>query len=254
MIHPKISTWPFLVALAMLGLWEFACRYWNLPAFILPPPSQILATSVIEFPLLMRHCLSTAAECLLGIVFALLIGVPLAAGMFLLPGLEKAVAPFLVASQSVPVFALAPLLVIWFGYGMSSKVLMAALVIFFPITISLLDGLKSCDKDYQALFRLIGAGKWQTFRLLNWPWALPQFFSGLKVGVSVAAIGAVIGEWVGSQQGLGYLMIQANARMKTDRVFAAILYLTVLGLFFWKTVNALEQHFVYWKKDKNAGF
>jgi putative hydroxymethylpyrimidine transport system permease protein len=163
------------------------------------------------------------------------------------PPVERALAPILIASQAIPVFALAPLLVVWLGYGLASKVLMAAVIIFFPITISLLEGFKSCERDYRILFELMGAGPLQALRRLYWPWALPYFFAGLKVGVSVATIGAVIGEWVGAQQGLGYLMIQANARLKVDLVFAAILWLSLMGVGLWALVGVIEKRCLWWK-------
>jgi putative hydroxymethylpyrimidine transport system permease protein len=231
----------------ILAVWESACRVFNLPDFILPPPSQILTVAVVQVPLLLPHAATTAMEVLVGILLSLMVSVPLAMIMFAHPAVENAIAPFLVASQAVPVFAIAPLLVIWLGYGIASKVLMAAVIIFFPITVSLLEGFKSCDSEFRILFQLMGAGFWKTMRLLYWPWALPQFFAGLKVGVSVATIGAVIGEWVGAQQGLGYLMIQANARLQVDLVFAAILWLSVMGLSLWIFVGFLERKVITWK-------
>jgi len=236
-----------ILAALLLGIWEAGCRVFALPDFILPPPGRIVAVALLRADLLLPHAAVTAAEILAGLALALAVAVPLAIGMFARPWLEKALAPFIVASQAVPVFAIAPLLVIWLGYGMASKVLMAAVIIFFPITVSLLEGLKGCDRDYRALFRLMGAGFGVTLRLLYWPWALPQFFAGLKVAVSVATIGAVIGEWVGAQQGLGYLMIQANARLKVDLVFAAILYLSAMGLGLWLLVGALERRVIRWR-------
>ncbi len=167
--------------------------------------------------------------------------------MFTKPEVERGLAPFLVASQAVPVFAIAPLLVVWLGYGIASKIFMAWIIIFFPITISLVSGFKSCDKEYRILFRLMGASFYDTLKMLLWPWALPQFFAGLKVGVTVATIGAVIGEWVGAQKGLGFLMIQSNARLQVDIVFAAILWLSVMGLGLWRLVGILEKKIVKWK-------
>lgn len=236
------------VVLLILAAWEAACRLLHTPDFILPPPSQIAAVAFTRADLLFPHALITGLEVIMGIVFSLAVSLPLATLMFTHPAVESALAPFLVASQAVPVFAVAPLLVVWLGYGIASKVLMAAVIIFFPITVSLLEGFKSCDTQYRMLFKLMGAGFRQSIRLLYWPWALPYFFAGLKVGVSVATIGAVIGEWVGAQQGLGYLMIQANARLKVDLVFAAILWLSVMGLSLWKIVGVLEKRFVRWKK------
>ena len=228
MRHPALFSWALIFII--LGGWESACRGFNVPDFILPTPSAIITVAVLQAPMLLPHAGTTAMEVLVGILLALMVAVPLAMIMFARPAVENAIAPFLVASQAVPVFAIAPLLVIWLGYGIASKVLMAAVIIFFPITVSLLEGFKSCDSEFRILFQLMGSGFWKTMRLLYWPWALPHFFAGLKVGVSVATIGAVIGEWVGAQQGLGYLMIQANARLKVDLVFAAILWLSAMGL------------------------
>ncbi len=235
------------LVVVILGVWEGATRLMDIPVFILPPPSVILVTAVTRASLILPHAAITLLEIVLGILLALCTAVPLATLMFAKPALEKALAPFLVASQAVPVFALAPLLVVWLGYGIASKVFMAWIIIFFPITVSLLSGLKNCDPAYRVLFRLMGASFYDTFIRLYWPWALPQFFSGLRVGVSVATIGAVIGEWVGAQQGLGFLMIQSNARLQVDLVFAVILWLSVMGLGMWTLVGLLEKRVVKWK-------
>lgn len=240
---------PAALTLGILVLWEVLVRILNIPAFILPPPSAIGLCAVTKAALIWPHALATALEILLGIVIALGTAIPLAIFMFARPGIEKGLSPFLVASQAVPVFALAPLLVIWLGYGIWSKVFMAWVIIFFPITVSLLSGLKSCDPDFRKLFTLMGARFWMKLRLLYWPWALPQFFAGLKVGVTVATIGAVIGEWVGAQKGLGYLMIQSNARLNTDLVFACILWLSAMGLGLWALVGFAEKRMVTWKSN-----
>jgi putative hydroxymethylpyrimidine transport system permease protein len=236
-----------LIGFAILATWEWACRRFGVPDFILPAPSRILTVAVSGVAILLPHAIITAIEILAGIVLSLLTAVPLSILMFARPAVERALAPFLVASQAVPVFAIAPLLVVWLGYGLASKVFMAAVIIFFPITVNLLQGFKSCDHEYRVLFRLMGAGFWKTLRFLYWPWALPHFFAGLKVGVSVATIGAVIGEWVGAQRGLGYLMIQANARLNVDMVFAAILWLSAMGLSLWLLVGLLERKVVHWR-------
>ena len=241
------SLFSLLIAVTLLTVWELACRGFDVPDFILPTPSRILTVAVSRAVILLPHAAITAIEVLAGIIISLLVAVPLSIVMFAQPSVEKALAPFLVASQAVPVFAVAPLLVVWLGYGMASKVLMAAVIIFFPITVNLLEGFKSCDHEFRVLFQLMGAGFWKTLRLLYWPWALPHFFAGLKVGVSVATIGAVIGEWVGAQQGLGYLMIQANARLDVDLVFAAILWLSAMGLSLWIFVGFLERKVISWK-------
>lgn len=232
----------------LILIWELVCRYGDIPPFILPAPSRVLYVAIQQAPLLTYHAVMTGAEILLGIIFSVAIAIPLAIMMFVFPSVEQAFSPILVASQAIPVFALAPLLVVWFGYGIWSKVFMAALIIFFPIVVNLLEGLKSCDEDYRKLFALMGAPFLKTFQYLYWPWALPYFLAGLKVGVSVATIGAVIGEWVGAQRGLGYLMIQSNARLRVDLVFASILWLTVIGVSLWIIVGAIEKKALAWKK------
>jgi len=236
--------------LLFLFLWETFCRYYQVQDFILPVPSRILTVAISRAAFLAPHAGVTALEVLAGILISLTVAVPLAIIMFTHPSVEKALAPFLVASQAIPVFAIAPLLVVWLGYGIASKVLMAAIIIFFPITVNLLQGFKSCEPEYRVLFQLMGADFWQNLRLLLWPWALPHFFAGLKVGVAVATIGAVIGEWVGAQQGLGYLMIQFNARLQTDMVFAAILWLSAMGMTLWLIVGWLEIKMVRWKFER----
>ena len=238
--------------MTVLGIWEAACRMGGIPAFILPPPTRILMAAVSQAPLLLPHAATTLVEIVAGIGLALVVAIPLAVVMHTRPAVERALAPFLIASQAIPVFALAPLLVVWLGYGLASKVLMAAVIIFFPITISLLEGFKSCDRDYRILFDLMGAGSLQALRRLYWPWALPYFFAGLKVGVSVATIGAVIGEWVGAQQGLGYVMIQANARLKVDLVFAAILWLSLMGVGLWALVGIVAKRCLWWQNIQNG--
>ncbi len=234
--------------LLILGIWEGGVHLLEIPVFILPLPSTIFVTAFSKAPLILPHAATTFVEIILGIFLALCTAVPLAIVMFAKPELEKGLAPFLVASQAIPVFAIAPLLVVWLGYGIASKVFMAWIIIFFPITISLISGFKNCDPEYRVMFRLMGASFYDTLKLLLWPWALPQFFAGLKVGVSVATIGAVIGEWVGAQKGLGFLMVQSNARLQVDLVFAVILWLSVMGLCMWSLVGFLEKKIITWKK------
>jgi len=156
------SNWiSLLIALAVIAIWEFSCWWFSVPDFILPAPSEILKTTVLKTSLLLPHAGVTALEIIMGIFLSLLVSVPLATVMFTCPSIERALSPFLVASQAVPVFALAPLLVIWLGYGLASKVLMAAIIIFFPITVSLLEGYKNCEREYMVFFDLMGAGFWK---------------------------------------------------------------------------------------------
>lgn len=236
-----------LILMSLLALWQLACHVSSVPSYITPTPLQVAQTLWSDRHLLMTHTVVTLMECLGGIALSLIIGVPLAIAMFRSPQWERSLPPLLTASQAVPFFALAPLLILWFGYGLWSKIAMATLIIFFPVTISLLKGLKNCDSDMVDQFRLMDASFGQTFRYLYWPSALPQFFSGLKIGVTVSVIGAVIGEWIGAQQGLGYWMLQSNARLRTDRVFAAIVCLTVMGTLLWSLTSRLEQKVLFWR-------
>ena len=246
----RANIFALILMLFILCIWQAACVFFSVPDFILPPPLKIITTAVIKAPIIFPNAIVTGIEIISGIVLALIVAIPLAMLMFAKPSIEKAVSPFLVASQAIPVFAIAPVLVVWLGYGIASKVLMAGVIIFFPILVSLLEGFKACDNEFRILFRLMGAGFWKSMRLLYWPWALPNFFAGLKVGVTIATIGAVIGEWVGAQQGLGYLMIQANARLNTNLVFASILWLTAMGLVLWSFVGILEKKMIKWKIKK----
>ncbi len=238
------------IGLILLAAWEAGCRISQIPPYILPPPSAVLFTAISQAPLLAFHSSTTGLEILAGLAVSMALAVPLAGGMFLFSWLEEALSPFLIASQAVPVFALAPVLVVWFGYGIASKIVMATVVIFFPLTVNLLEGFKSCDQRHIRLFRLMGYPRWRIMTKLCWPWALPYFFAGLKVAVSVATIGAVIGEWVGAQRGLGYLMIQSNARLNTSLVFASILWLSAMGLSMWWVVGFLHRKYAPWSDSR----
>ena len=241
--------WPVLLLTALMAGWEVAVRAWHIPPFILPGPAAILKTAWLESGLLGRHTLVTLAEVGLGIALAVVVGVGLAVGMLSSRVLEKMLLPLVVASQTVPVFAVAPLLILWFGYGIGSKVVMAAVIVFFPITINTVRGLKSVDPDTLALFTILEAGPWQVFFKVRAPHGLPYLFTGLKIGVSVSIIGAIIGEWVGAKEGLGYLMVQANAQLNVELVFAAISYLSVIGTGLYLLTSALERLLIPWRTD-----
>ena len=239
--------WPGLVLAVLLAAWETAVRVWSIPEYILPGPGLILQTAWIRSDLLLRHTGVTLGEVGLGIGLAFGVGAGLAVAMQSSRVLERALLPLVVASQTIPVFALAPLLILWFGYGMGSKVVMTAIIVFFPITINLVRGLKSVDPDTLALFSILEAGPVQVFFKLRLPHSLPYLFTGLKIAVSVSLIGAVIGEWVGAKKGLGYLMVQANAQLRVELVFAAIFYLSVIGTGLYLLTAALERLLVPWR-------
>ena len=241
---------PVVILLAVLGMWEAAVHFFEIKHFILPPPSKIVVTLFVEREQLLQHSLITLQEMLFGFALAVSIGIPLAVLMFEFPVLEKAFYPYVIGSQTVPVFAIAPLLVLWFGFGIASKVVMAAIIVFFAIVLTTLDGLKSVDVDTVNLFRILQATRWQIFWKVRMPSALPFIFSGMKIGISISTIGAVLGEWVGASAGLGFLMLYANAQLQTSLVFAAIFCLTFLGLSLFALMSLLERFAMPWRRHQ----
>ncbi len=216
---------PLVTAVAFIAAWWAITRFTQLPPYMLPNPQAVAQALWSQSSYLFWNTLVTLAEILLGLFFGTLLGAVSALGIVFSPLLQRWLMPVLVLSQAVPVFALAPLLVLWLGFGMSSKVVMAVLVIFFPVTASFADGLRRTDLGWLDLARTMNASPWALMRHVRLPAGLPAFASGLRVATAVAPIGAIIGEWVGASAGLGYVMINANARIQTDVMFAALLIL-----------------------------
>jgi putative hydroxymethylpyrimidine transport system permease protein len=227
-------------------------RLWRPEPFILPGPGRVLAALVDRHDLILRHAAVTLGEVVLGIVLASVTGMACAVLIAASRHAERWLMPLLVASQALPVFALAPILVIWLGYGMASKVAMAVLIIFFPVTAAFLDGLRRTEPGWIELARTMDAPPLAILTGIRIPAALPALASGLRVAAAVAPIGAVIGEWVGSSAGLGYLMLQANARMQVDLMFAAVLVLTSMALGLWLAVDRGARAVVRWQPETHA--
>jgi putative hydroxymethylpyrimidine transport system permease protein len=238
---------PLGLLLAMLALWELVAWRLNL-SYILPAPSAIFLRMASDWPLLLHHALVTLEEVLLGLAIAFLLGLALALLIFHSRIIERALYPLIIAVQNVPVFAIAPILVLWLGYGLFSKVAVAALIIFFPLVVNTVDGLRSTDRGLVDLFKVLEARPSQLLLKLHFPHALPFILSGCKVGVTLAVVGAVIGEWVGSNAGLGFLMVQANARLRIDLLFAAILWLSALSVMLFGLVSAIERLALPWRR------
>jgi len=228
------------------ALWQAAVWLVDAPAFLLPPPLAVLAAFGRYGDRLLAEAAVTLLETGLGLAAG--IGLGMAAGLAVAasPLAGRLLTPILVVSQALPVFALAPLLVLWFGFGLASKVVMTTLVIFFPVASSFADGLARTDRGLLDLARLNGASRIATLRLIAVPAALPALMSGIRVAAVYAPIGAVIGEWVGASQGLGLLMVQANARMQTALLFAAISLLAVATLLLKLFVDRLTARLVPW--------
>ena len=237
-----------MVLLVLLGLfWEAAVHFFNIPVYILPGPWKILRVMWQRTDLLAFHALVTLTEISLGFAVALVLGLTLALLIYSSRILERAFLPLIISSQTIPVFAIAPLLILWFGYGIGSKVVMTAIIVFFPIVINTVEGLKSADPDTVSLLRILEATPAQVFFKVRIPQALPFVFSGIKIGVAVSVIGAVIGEWVGAREGLGYLMIHANAQLQVELVFASIFWLSILGMSLYGLVAVTERALVPWR-------
>ena len=244
------SRWlyPVAAALAVVAGWEAVVRGLAMPRYILPAPSLVVTTLWDKWPVFLSHTWVTLQEVVAGGALGMAVGTALGMAMFFVRPLEKAAYPFIVASQNIPVFAIAPLLVVWFGYGFFPKVLMAAIIVFFPITVSVLDGLRRTDPDLVRLFRTMGATRSQMMWKLRMPSALPALFSGLKISAIYSTIGAVIGEWVGAGEGLGYLMLSANAQLRVAEVFGAIVCLTPIGLALLGLVVLAERFILPWQR------
>lgn len=238
---------PGLLLLAALVAWEAGVRAAGVPHYILPAPSRIARALAGDWTLLAPHARVTAVEVLAGFGLALVTGLSLGLAMFRSGTLARALEPLLVASQTVPVFAVAPLLVLWLGYGLASKVAMAALIVFFPMAIATLDGLRSADPDLVDWFRMARASPRTILLAVQVPAALPQVFTGMRVGAAVSVIGAVIGEWVGADAGLGYLMAKANAQLRVDLVFACLVVLSAFGIALVAAVRGLERLATPWR-------
>ena len=243
---------PLIITAGLLLIWQLIVWLTDAPTFILPGPLRVLDTLLSQFPLLMKHAGVTLIEILLGLFFGVLLGLASALSLVTWGGLRRWLLPVLVVSPEIPVFALAPVLMLWLGYGMTSKIAMATLIIYFPVTAACFDGLRQTPSGYLQLARSLGASRRAQLLQIRLPAALPALGSGLRVAASVAPIGAVIGEWVGSSTGLGYLMLHANARMQVDLMFAALLVLAFMALALYFSVNLIARRLTPWLDESTS--
>lgn len=236
-----------LIALLVLG-WEIWVRVRDTPAWYLPAPSAIWHALIHNWSAIRADAWVTLQEVLVGFGVAVLVAVPIAIAIDRFQIVQRALYPIVVATQAIPLVALAPLLLIWFGHGILPKVVMVALISFFPIVVSLVDGLRSADREMLDLLRTMGASGWQQFRLVKIPSALPAFFSGAKIGMAIAVIGAVIGESAGSSAGLGHAISLYGASLKTPLVFACVLVLALMAIALFGLIALLERLVMPWRK------
>jgi putative hydroxymethylpyrimidine transport system permease protein len=237
---------PFVLLALLIGGWELAARLGWVEDYLLPAPSEVVRALVEDRDVLLPDAWVTAQEVILGFAIALAAGVAVAVALHLSPMLRRALYPIVVASQAVPIVVIAPILVIWFGFGMGPKLIVIALICFFPIVVNTLDGLRAVDRDQARMLRTLGAGRWATFRRLELPASLPYMFSGAKIAVAVAVIGAVFGELVGSDAGLGHAIQVGMAQLLTARVFAAVLLLSAMAIALFALVSFVERRAVPW--------
>lgn len=235
------------VGVVFLMLWETISRFQWIPPYLLPAPSRIIMAIIQNAPLLWQHARVTLSQALIGFTIAILLGFLLAVILDFIPLLRKILYPYLVTSQTVPIIVLAPLFAMWFGFGMLPKVLIVVLVCFFPITISLMEGLAGVDRELMDLMQAMDATPWQQYRWVKLPTAMPSLFSGLKISGTYSIMGAVIGEWIGGRMGLGVYMLRVRQSFATDQVFAVITVIVLLSIMVLKGIQIIEKKMMPWQ-------
>ncbi len=249
---------PLAVVVALIGLWQLAAS-WDVLAdalgiepFLVPAPSDVADSLWGDRGLLAENAWVTIQEVLLGFAIAVIVGFAFAIALHLSDVLRRAFYPLLVASQTVPVIAVAPILVVWLGFGLGPKLAIIALVCFFPITVNMLDGLRSVDPELPRMMRTLDASRAQTLLRVEIPSALPFLFSGAKIAAVISVIGAVFGEWSGADEGLGHLILVAQGQLQTARVFAAVAVLSVLAIVLFGGIALLERKLAWWRSPTRA--
>ena len=242
-----------LIILLGLGAWEAIVRLGLVDPLILPAPTQVLDSLWTDRGLLAPDLAVTTWEVVLGLAAAIAAGAAIGVAMHVSPRARRALRPLVIGSQAVPVPVIAPLIILVLGFGLAPKILLVALVCFFPVAINLYDGLRDTDADARKLLRSLDASRWQTLRMLELPSALPATFTGIKIAAAVAVIGAVFGEWSGSDAGLGHALLTANGQLETARAFAATLLLFLLAVALYGAFALLERRVVDWTPRSTPG-
>lgn len=238
--------YPAATILLCVLFWQFSVMFFDMPAYLLPAPLLVLERLYSDLGFLLRHSWITTLETLGGFLLSIVVGIPLGILLVWSRTLERAIMPLLVVSQAFPKVAVAPLIIIWFGLGLFPKILIAFSVAFFPIVVSTIAGMRSVDADLNDLARSMQASSYKTFLKIRLPFAMPQIFSGLKVAIAFATVGAVVGEWVGAESGLGYLLLSANANLDTTLLFAVLVALMIIGLVLYYMVEIAERMMIPW--------
>lgn len=238
-----------VIVFSLTVLWQMIVWLTKTPPFILPAPMDVAVALITNADTILFHASVTIFEILIGLILGCLIGMITAWAILQSHAVRSWFLPLLVASQALPVFAIAPVLMLWLGFGMASKIAMATLIIYFPVTAALYDGLRSTDPGWIDMAKIMGASKHTTLKYIRLPSALPSFGSGLRIAAAISPIGAVVGEWVGSSSGLGFLMLHANARTQADLMFAALIILAFFAIFLYFTIDFLIKRAIFWQAD-----
>ena len=231
----------------ILIFWQLICIILNLPPFILPTPYLVGLSLIENYYEILNHTLTTLLEIILSLIFGILIGTIFAILVSTSNSLKRWLMPILLSSQAIPVFALAPILVLWLGYGISSKIVIGTIIVFFPIASNFSDAINNIPKQYLHAGETLGLSKIQILYLLKLPIALPGLFSGIRVGACFAPIGAVVGEWIGGSEGLGSYMIYSNARLQIDNMFAALIVLIIITITLYHLIDKLLKKCIWWE-------
>jgi len=232
---------PVLSLLCCLAVWEGVVRYFQVPVYLIPAPSLIASKLVAAYPMFLQETLHSVVAIIIGFALAVLVGIPAATLMIYSAWFRRSIYPILLTAQVLPKVALAPLFIVWFGFGLLPKVLMTFLISFFPIVIDTLTGLNSVRPESLMLIRSMGGSRWQAFWKIRLPTALPSIFGGFKVAITFAVVGTIVAEFVGSDHGLGYILVLARGNLDTVTVFAAILWLIAIGFLFYFAVEVAER-------------
>ena len=232
----------------LILLWQLISDAGSIPKYILPSPMDVGIAFIEVLPDIKIHILTTLWEALIGLIISVLVSFVLAIIMDSIVLIKKAIYPLIIVSQTIPTIALAPLFVIWFGFGIIPKILVVVLVCFFPIVVSLVDGMESVDKDLLNLMKSMKASKLMIFRHIKLPAAIMSFFSGLRIAVTYSIMGAVIGEWLGGENGLGVYMMRVKHSYSLDKFFAAILVIVVLSMLLFKMISIIERFIMPWRR------
>ncbi|MEX2375423.1 MAG: ABC transporter permease [Dehalococcoidia bacterium] len=240
------SLLPLLSGLAGLVAWELAVHIFALPEYLLPPPTQVFATMIDRWSILMSHLWYTFVASTVGFLIALVLGIVVGAAIATSRSIDRVLYPWLVIAHAIPKVVVAPLLLVWIGFGLKSGIIFVVVFTFFPIVVSTVTGLKSAEPDLLQLVKSMGANRWQTMWKVRIPTALPHVFSGIKIAATGAPVGAVIGEFVASNRGLGYALIQAVGSLDTDYAFASVIIISVFGVTIWYLTELVEKLSIPW--------